>query len=55
MRGVVANIVVRRTRGSFRARSGSYWLGVKLGLKNVNEQRIISGDSVSPVFTVTVR
>ncbi len=34
--------------------SGSYSLGVKLGLKGLNELRIISGDTVSPVFTVTV-
>ncbi|MEV7188088.1 hypothetical protein [Kitasatospora sp. NPDC093102] len=36
-------------------RTGSYSLGVKLGLKGLNELRIISGDTVSPVFTVTVR
>ncbi|MFJ6140242.1 hypothetical protein [Kitasatospora sp. NPDC092286] len=37
------------------ARDGSYSLGVKLGLKGLNELRIVSGDTVSPVFTVTVR
>ncbi|MFJ2779511.1 hypothetical protein [Kitasatospora sp. NPDC087315] len=37
------------------ARNGSYSLGVKLGLKGLNELRIVSGDTVSPVFTVTVR
>ncbi|MFI6111148.1 hypothetical protein [Kitasatospora sp. NPDC051164] len=36
-------------------RDGSYSLGVKLGLKGLNELRITSGDSASPVFTVTVR
>ncbi|MFJ9455508.1 hypothetical protein ACIRST_10555 [Kitasatospora sp. NPDC101447] len=37
------------------ARNGSYSLGVKLGLKGLNELRIVSGDTASPVFTVTVR
>ncbi|MEU8925524.1 hypothetical protein AB0D10_32105 [Kitasatospora sp. NPDC048545] len=36
-------------------RTGSYSLGVKLGLKGLNELRIISGSTASPVFTVTVR
>ncbi|WP_030234595.1 hypothetical protein [Streptomyces sp. NRRL S-350] len=36
-------------------RNGSYSLGVKLGLKGVNELRIVSGNTASPVFTVTVR
>ncbi|GAB7185880.1 hypothetical protein ATKI12_5711 [Kitasatospora sp. Ki12] len=35
--------------------NGSYSLGVKLGLKGLNELRIVGGDSASPVFTVTVR
>ncbi|MGW2372190.1 hypothetical protein [Kitasatospora sp. NPDC001683] len=37
------------------ARNGSYSLGVKLGIKGLNELRIISGDTASPVVTVTVR
>ncbi|MFD4660630.1 hypothetical protein ACFWP2_34030 [Kitasatospora sp. NPDC058444] len=37
------------------ARDGSYNLGVKLGIKGLNELRIISGSTASPVFTVTVR
>ncbi|MFJ8477879.1 hypothetical protein [Kitasatospora sp. NPDC094011] len=36
-------------------RNGSYSLGVKLGIKGVNELRIVSGATASPVFTVTVR
>ncbi|MET8546030.1 hypothetical protein ABZW03_36175 [Kitasatospora sp. NPDC004799] len=36
-------------------RTGTYSLGVKLGIKGLNELRIISGDAASPVFTVTVR
>ncbi|MFJ2868851.1 hypothetical protein [Kitasatospora sp. NPDC087314] len=36
------------------ARNGSYSLGVKLGLKGLNELRIVSGNTASPVFTVTV-
>ncbi|MFH8386380.1 hypothetical protein ACH4E7_36565 [Kitasatospora sp. NPDC018058] len=36
-------------------RNGSYSLGVKLGIKGLNELRIISGNTASPVFTVTVR
>lgn len=36
-------------------RDGSYNLGVKLGIKGLNELRIISGSTASPVFTVTVR
>ncbi|MFJ3221281.1 hypothetical protein ACIPLC_35850 [Kitasatospora sp. NPDC086801] len=36
-------------------RNGSYSLGVKLGIKGLNELRIVSGDIASPVFTVTVR
>lgn len=36
-------------------RDGSYSLGVKLGLRGLNELRIVSGDTASPVFTVTVR
>ncbi|MFF2144053.1 hypothetical protein [Kitasatospora sp. NPDC058190] len=35
--------------------NGSYSLGVKLGIKGLNELRIISGNTASPVFTVTVR
>ncbi|MFD5433704.1 hypothetical protein ACFWJ4_16335 [Kitasatospora sp. NPDC127067] len=35
--------------------TGSYSLGVKLGIKGLNELRIISGSTASPVFTVTVR
>ncbi|MFF7635135.1 hypothetical protein ACFZB9_18565 [Kitasatospora sp. NPDC008050] len=34
---------------------GSYRLGVKLGIKGVNELRIVSGHVASPVFTVNVR
>ncbi|MFJ6619815.1 hypothetical protein ACIQOW_19835 [Kitasatospora sp. NPDC091335] len=34
---------------------GSYSLGAKLGIKGLNELRIISGSTASPVFTVTVR
>ncbi|MER7579710.1 hypothetical protein [Kitasatospora sp. NPDC097691] len=37
------------------ARNGSYSLGVKLGLKGLNELRIVSGGTASAVFTVTVR
>ncbi|MEE1786565.1 hypothetical protein PUR71_27225 [Streptomyces sp. SP17BM10] len=33
---------------------GSYSLGVKLGIKGLNELRIVSGSTASPVFTVTV-
>ena len=36
-------------------RNGSYSLGVKLGIKGLNELRIVSGNTASPVFTVTVR
>ncbi|MFH9347503.1 hypothetical protein [Kitasatospora sp. NPDC017646] len=36
-------------------RNGSYNLGVKLGIKGPNELRIVSGNTASPVFTVTVR
>ncbi|MFJ7906530.1 hypothetical protein [Kitasatospora sp. NPDC096204] len=36
-------------------RTGSYSLGVKLGIKGLNELRIISGTTASPVFAVTVR
>ncbi|MGW3071510.1 hypothetical protein [Kitasatospora sp. NPDC001132] len=36
-------------------RTGSYSLGVKLGIKGLNELRVISGTAASPVFTVTVR
>ncbi|MFJ7243289.1 hypothetical protein ACIQWA_01455 [Kitasatospora sp. NPDC098652] len=36
-------------------RNGAYSLGVKLGIKGLNELRIISGNTASPVFTVTVR
>jgi hypothetical protein len=35
--------------------SGSYSLGVKPGIKGLNELRIVSGSTASPVFTVTVR
>nr|WP_223243271.1 hypothetical protein [Streptomyces sp. CBMA123] len=35
-------------------RTGSYSLGVKLGIKGLNELRIIGGGAASPVFTVTV-
>ncbi|MFD8707860.1 hypothetical protein ACFV1W_35665 [Kitasatospora sp. NPDC059648] len=35
--------------------NGSYSLGVKLGIKGLNELRIVSGNTASPVFTVTVR
>lgn len=37
------------------SRSGSYSLGVKLGLKGKNELRVVSGSTASAVFTVTVR
>jgi hypothetical protein len=37
------------------ARNGSYSLGVKLGLKGENDLRIVSGNTASPVFNVTVR
>ncbi|MFF4211804.1 hypothetical protein ACFYZE_21085 [Streptomyces sp. NPDC001796] len=37
------------------SRSGSYSLGVKLGLKGKNGLRIVSGNTASPVFSVTVR
>ncbi|MEW1863810.1 MULTISPECIES: hypothetical protein [unclassified Streptomyces] len=36
-------------------RSGSYSLGVELGLKGKNDLRIVSGSTASPVFHVTVR
>ncbi|MFD9688524.1 hypothetical protein [Kitasatospora sp. NPDC059088] len=36
-------------------RNGAYSLGVKLGIKGLNELRIVSGNTASPVFTVTVR
>ncbi|WP_405778894.1 hypothetical protein [Streptomyces sp. NBC_00859] len=36
-------------------RSGSYSLGVKLGLKGKNQLRVVNGNTASPVFTVTVR
>ncbi|MES4892450.1 hypothetical protein [Streptomyces sp. NPDC096012] len=36
-------------------RSGSYSLGVKLGIKGKNDLRIVSGSTASPVFNVTVR
>ncbi|MEU5092944.1 hypothetical protein [Streptomyces sp. NPDC021356] len=36
-------------------RSGSYSLGVKLGLKGKNDLRIVSGQTASAVFQVTVR
>ncbi|MGW8330054.1 hypothetical protein ACWGLE_19395 [Streptomyces sp. NPDC055897] len=37
------------------SRSGSYSLGVKLGLKGKNELRVVSGSTASAIFTVTVR
>ncbi|MFF3910241.1 hypothetical protein ACFYZJ_30705 [Streptomyces sp. NPDC001848] len=37
------------------SRNGSYSLGVKLGLKGKNDLRIVSGNTASPVFSVTVR
>ncbi|MFG3281787.1 hypothetical protein [Streptomyces sp. NPDC048111] len=37
------------------SRTGSYSLGVKLGLKGKNELRIVSGPTASAAFTVTVR
>ncbi|MFI9103783.1 hypothetical protein ACIGXA_24985 [Streptomyces fildesensis] len=37
------------------ARNGAYSLGVKLGLKGKNSLRIVSGNTASPVFNVTVR
>ncbi|MEU6476604.1 hypothetical protein ABZ858_06880 [Streptomyces sp. NPDC047017] len=37
------------------SRTGSYSLGVKLGLKGKNDLRIVSGSTASPVFNVTVR
>ncbi|MEW5351554.1 hypothetical protein E0E62_03465 [Streptomyces sp. 16-176A] len=37
------------------SRSGSYSLGVKLGLKGKNDLRIVNGATASPVFGVTVR
>lgn len=37
------------------ARNGSYSLGVKLGLKGKNDLRVVSGNTASPVFNVTVR
>ncbi|EYT82236.1 hypothetical protein CF54_14595 [Streptomyces sp. Tu 6176] len=37
------------------SRTGSYSLGVKLGLKGRNDLRIVSGTTASPVFQVTVR
>ncbi|MCS0605521.1 hypothetical protein NX794_30595 [Streptomyces sp. LP11] len=36
------------------SRDGSYSLGVKLGLKGKNDLRIVSGQTASPVFNVTV-
>jgi len=36
-------------------RTGSYSLGVKLGLKGKNDLRIVSGKTASSVFNVTVR
>ncbi|MFE6051847.1 hypothetical protein ACFQ6N_13900 [Kitasatospora sp. NPDC056446] len=36
-------------------RTGTYSLGVKLGIKGLNELRIVGGGAASPVFTVTVR
>ncbi|WAL94118.1 hypothetical protein [Streptomyces sp. Je 1-369] len=36
-------------------RSGSYSLGVKLGMKGKNELRVVQGSTASGVFTVTVR
>ncbi|WP_328318477.1 hypothetical protein [Streptomyces sp. NBC_00388] len=36
-------------------RTGTYSLGVKLGIKGKNALRIVSGSTVSPVFDVTVR
>ncbi|MEU6217688.1 hypothetical protein ABZ845_09230 [Streptomyces sp. NPDC047022] len=35
--------------------TGSYSLGVKLGLKGKNDLRIVNGTTASPVFNVTVR
>ncbi|MFI9649334.1 hypothetical protein ACIHAA_23930 [Streptomyces sp. NPDC052040] len=37
------------------SRTGSYSLGVKLGLKGKNDLRIVNGTTASPVFNVTVR
>ncbi|MEU1406521.1 hypothetical protein ABZ471_29870 [Streptomyces sp. NPDC005728] len=37
------------------SRTGSYSLGVKLGLKGKNDLRVVSGSTTSPVFNVTVR
>ncbi|WP_037854909.1 hypothetical protein [Streptomyces sp. NRRL S-340] len=37
------------------SRTGSYSLGVKLGLKGKNDLRIVSGTAASAVFQVTVR
>lgn len=37
------------------SRTGSYSLGVELGLKGRNDLRIVSGTTASPVFRVTVR
>lgn len=37
------------------AHNGAYSLGVKLGLKGKNSLRIVSGNTASPVFNVTVR
>ncbi|MEU2714264.1 hypothetical protein [Streptomyces sp. NPDC007205] len=37
------------------ARNGSYSLGVKLGLKGKNDLHVVSGNTASPVFNVTVR
>ncbi|MEU1624740.1 hypothetical protein ABZ746_05205 [Streptomyces sp. NPDC020096] len=37
------------------SRSGSYSLGVKLGLKGKNDLRIVNGSTASAVFNVTVR
>ncbi|MFF4186617.1 hypothetical protein ACFYZ9_25875 [Streptomyces sp. NPDC001691] len=34
---------------------GTYSLGVKLGIKGKNDLRIVSGNTASPVFSVTVR
>ncbi|MGW2248639.1 hypothetical protein ACWCXH_00335 [Kitasatospora sp. NPDC001660] len=36
-------------------RNGAYSLGVKLGIKGLNELRIVSGNTASPVFAVSVR
>ncbi|MFI2183921.1 hypothetical protein [Streptomyces sioyaensis] len=36
-------------------RTGTYSLGVKLGLKGKNDLRMVSGNTASSVFNVTVR